>query len=161
MTLTEKVRIYAALARTWALKAKDFILNLRSYEPVVREKIELVRRSPGIEEYARYYAAAAYIPYVGWLLPLYLKRGHRFCEAHGRNGFTAAVAFAGVELAVFFLNLLFVPRDWRPVSFFLVLVIYLLHLAYFTMCAWGMREAYREKNLEIPVLGKYTGIIEF
>ncbi len=161
MTLATKIKAYIPVMRKWALQAKDFILNLKDYIPVIREKYVLLKRSPGIEEYSRYYAAAAYIPYVGWLLPLYLKRGNGFCEAHGKNGFTAAVAFAGFELAVFFLNLLFIPRDWRPVSFLFIALIYAAHLVYFTLCARGMYEAYHEKSLEIPVLGKYTGIIEF
>ncbi len=106
-----------------------------------------------------YLAAAAYIPFIGWLLPLYLKEESDFCQESGKTGFILAIFFTGLVLGLFFINLFFIPRDWRVVRLIMVLLVYACYAVYFPLCGYGMYLSVHGKKLEIPFLSQYRNII--
>ena len=135
---------------------KKLIQQIKSFiESAVKIAEDVLTR----KDYNKYFAAGAYLPFIGWLAPMYLKRDDDDCQAHAKNGLTFAVITVGI---VFFLTMItiFLPRDWRLVSLLFVILIYLIYLAYFSLCVLGAVFAVREKRLVIPYLDKYTRFIE-
>jgi hypothetical protein len=153
--------------KEWLLFARDrivaaalYLRDIRRHWPEIRAGLERYREEIFRPMYNKYFAAAAYIPFIGWLAPLYLKPEDSLCRENGRRGFVLAVCSIGTALALFFLYFVFVPREWRPVRFVLALSVYLVHLAYFSVCAWAAYSLIAEKRLEMPWLEKYIRIVE-
>ncbi len=142
------------------LASATYLRDIRRHWPEIRAKLEHYRNEIYRPMYNKYFAAAAYLPFIGWLVPLYLKPDDALCRENGRRAFALAVFFTGAALALFFLYFIFIPRDWRPVRFALALMVYLVHVVYFSICAWAVYFLLREKRLEIPWLKKYTHIVE-
>ena len=178
------LRLFAAKSKEWAIYLRDirehwpqiksllielkgraieavvYLRNIRTHWPEILELLKKYRDEAYRKRYEHYFAMAAYVPFIGWLAPIYLKRKNAFCKDHGKMGLLLAVFFAAAALSVYFFNLLFVPREWRVIRLFFVLVIYVLHLSYFSLCAWGMHRAYHKKRLEIPQAERYLDLIE-
>ncbi len=140
--------------------AYQYAINIKQHWPEIHKEISMYKEEIEKPEYNKYFAAAAYIPFIGWLIPLYLKKDDPFCREHGKLGFVSSVFFAAVALSIFFLYLLFIPRDWRVLRFLMVLLIYLVYAAYFPFCARGIYTAFLQKKLEMRSMEKYIHSIE-
>ena len=113
-------------------------------------------------EYNRYYSALAYVPFVGWMLPLYLKRDVRECQFNGKQGLLLAVAAAVPAVVLSILLYVFLPREWRLVKFLVVILIYLIYLAYFAACVYGIVKSLKDEDtkLPVPVMERYMGRLD-
>lgn len=147
-------------ARGKTVAAALYLRDIRRHWPEIRAALERYREEIYRPMYNKYFAAAAYIPFIGWLAPLYLKPDDALCQENGRRGLVLAVFFLGTALGLFFLYFILVPRGWRPVRFTLALSVYLVHLAYFSVCAWAVYHLIGEKRLEMPWLEKYIRLVE-
>ncbi len=106
-------------------------------------------------EQERYGAALSYVPFVGWLFPLYLKRESSLCQSHAKQGFILAIFFTA--LAIFFtLFETFVPNEWRVLRLALIVIVYVLYGVYFSLCAVGIYMSSREQEFLFPVVGRYA-----
>ncbi len=155
-----QIKAYLIILKAKAIEAAIYLRNIQTHWPEIRDTLEKYRAEAYRKRYEHFFAMAAYVPFVGWLAPLYLKRKNAFCKDHGKMGLLLAAFFTAAALSVYFFNLLFVPREWRVIRFFFVLIIYVLHLSYFSLCAWGMYRAYHKKRLEIPQAERYLDLIE-
>ncbi|RPI89150.1 MAG: hypothetical protein EHM32_13015 [Spirochaetales bacterium] len=140
--------------------AAIYLRDIRRHWPEIRASLEHYRNEIYRPMYNKYFAAVGYLPFIGWLAPLYLKPDDALCRENGRRGFALSVLFTGIALALFFLYFVFVPRDWRAVRFVLALSVYLVHASYFIICIWAVNSLVREKTLEMPWLEKYTHMVE-
>jgi len=111
------------------------------------------------DENEQYMAAAAYVPFIGWMLPLYLKPKSDFCQDHGKTGLLLSLFFLALVASLFFINLLIVPRDWRELRFGLVVLIYLSYGLYFPLCGYGIYRAVHGKKLENRWINRYKNVI--
>lgn len=115
------------------------------------------------DENSHYLAAAGYIPFIGWLVPVYLKEDDAFCQEHGKTAFYVALV---VLTAVTFLMLIniFTTREYRVIRLIIVSFIYLFYLAYLLFISYGLYRSLNRKNLEIPkniqALDKLRALIE-
>ncbi len=101
------------------------------------------------------FAALSYIPFVGWLIPLYLKRNSHRCQAHAKQGLLLAAFFTSVILFLSLLNTL-LPEDWREVRLALVVLIYGVYLLYFICCIVGVVWSFNRKELMLPLVQRYV-----
>ena len=91
---------------------------------------------------SRLLSALGYIPVVGWIIPLFLKKEDQFCQFHGKQGFIISLCAVILGVLVAFLR----------TEIFQMLMI----LSYFCIFAflfiYGFVTAYNEKKVEIPVI---------
>ncbi len=102
-----------------------------------------------------YFVALSYVPFVGWLIPLYLKRDSRRCQDHARQGLLLAAFFT---LVILFLSLfsILLPKEWREIRLALVILIYVVYLLYFTFCTIGIVWALLQKELKPSFIRRYS-----
>jgi hypothetical protein len=104
---------------------------------------------------SRCFAALSYIPFVGWLIPLYLKRDSHRCQNHAKQGLLLAAFFTPVILFLSLLNTL-LPEDWREIRLALVVLIYGVYLLYFIFCIVGVVWSFNRKELMLPLVQRYV-----
>jgi hypothetical protein len=102
-----------------------------------------------------YFVALSYFPFVGWLIPLYLKRDSLRCQDHAKQGLLLAAFFAVVILFLSLFNIL-LPKEWREIRLALVILIYLVYLLYFTFCTIGVVWALLQKELKPSLVRRYS-----
>jgi cellulose synthase/poly-beta-1,6-N-acetylglucosamine synthase-like glycosyltransferase len=102
-----------------------------------------------------YFVALSYVPFVGWLSPLYLKRESRRCQDHAKQGLLLAAFFTVVILFLSLFNIL-LSKEWREMRLALVILIYVVYLLYFTFCTIGVVWALLQKELKPPLIRRYA-----
>ncbi len=153
-----------ALKRTFAARRAQLQARIGEARAFAADRIEFgvrkfreYRTIAFLPENARFFAAAAYVPFVGWMLPLYLKEDSSFCQESGKQGFVLAVFFAAIPMALSLLGVLFVPKDARIVSLVLAILVYLSNSVYLVLCVISAFMAIRtEKLLAVPVAASYA-----
>lgn len=115
------------------------------------------------KEYNNYFAAVSFVPFVGWLLPLYLKKEDSFCQEQAKSGFYMALLFTSTALALIFIGI-FLSRDWRVARLIDMVLVYLTYLTYFGFCAYGIHASINNRRAElldrIPFIREARGLIE-
>jgi hypothetical protein len=102
-----------------------------------------------------YLVALSYVPFVGWLIPLYLKRDSRRCQDHAKQGLLLAAFFT---LVILFLSLfsILLPKEWREIRLALVILIYVVYLLYFALCTIGVVWVLLQKELKPSFIRRYS-----
>ncbi len=98
-----RTREWLIFARGRVLAAAIYLRDIRRHWPEIRVVLEHYRNEIYLPMYNKYFAAMAYLPFIGWLVPLYLKPDDELCQENGRRGFVLSVVFTGTALALFFL----------------------------------------------------------
>lgn len=95
----------------------------------------------------------SYIPFIGWLIPMYLNKDE-FQKYHAKQGFVLAVYFT---LACIFLYCfkVFVPERADIVQLLVVILIYIHHIVYFTLCYLGTKMIISGEKGEFPYINQY------
>ena len=96
-----------------------------------------------------------YFPFIGWLYPFIFKKNNRFAMHHGRQALIMAIIFTAVPIMLTFSSV-FIPRSYRVVQLVFVLLVYLSHLVYFALCAWGFIKVKENKMYDFPVIMRYA-----
>jgi hypothetical protein len=135
---------------------------LKNAVKLTGEKYTYYRNTIFSDENKYYFAATSFVPFFGWLIPLYLKKEDEFSQYQSKMGFHLALYFAIFPWLLLMLNM-FSPKEFRIFRLILVIMIYLSHLAYFCVCAYGIRLSLNEKRFEIPdnisFIARYLNLI--
>jgi hypothetical protein len=130
---------------------------------IVSQKVREAWAEAMKDENSHYLAAAGYFPFIGWLVPVYLKEDDAFCQEHGKTAFYMALVILVAVTTLMLVNL-FTTRDYRVIRLIIVILIYLIYFAYFLFISYGMYTSIHRKNFEIPdnipALNKLRAIIE-
>ncbi|MBP7582415.1 MAG: hypothetical protein KBA61_00165 [Spirochaetes bacterium] len=114
------------------------------------------------DQYNNYFAAVSFVPFVGWLIPLYLKKDDPFCQDQAKTGFYMALLFTTLALAIIFVGI-FLSRDWRVARLIQAILVYLTYLVYFGFCAYGAHASINNRQAElinrIPLVMVLRGMI--
>lgn len=97
----------------------------------------------------------SYFPFIGWFIPMTMKREDEFYMFHAKQGFVLAVFFTGVCTFLYFF-LYFIPVHADIFKFLIVMIIYILYVAYITFAAMGTRMILKHEKNEFPYIGKYV-----
>jgi hypothetical protein len=95
------------------------------------------------------YAAFGYVPFIGWLVPLYIRDKSEICQKSGRQGFLLSIFAACVLLGFFFLEL-FIPSGFKIAMFVLIVLTYIFNVCYLTLSAFAMYHTAYGKVIRIP-----------
>lgn len=96
----------------------------------------------------------SYFPFIGWFIPMTMKREDEFYMFHAKQGFVLAVFFTGICTFLYFF-LYFIPVHADIFKFLIVMIIYILYVAYITFAAMGTRMILKQEKSELPYIGKY------
>jgi len=100
-----------------------------------------------------FYYYMAYFPFIGWLIPLYVRENDQLAQYHGKTGLVLSVSCILPALFLFLLNFIS-PLDWRIFRFILVVMIYCIYAVYAAILTAGIYSVYNEKTLQPGVLKK-------
>ncbi len=95
------------------------------------------------------YAAAGYIPFVGWLIPMFLRENSDLCQKNARQGLILSIIAAGFLLSLFFIELI-VPGNLKVISFILIVLTYIFNIGYLTLSLYAMYTAAYKRIVRIP-----------
>jgi uncharacterized membrane protein len=102
-----------------------------------------------------YYAAAGYVPFIGWLAPLYLREKSELCQKCAKQGLLLSIYIALFLFSVFFVDL-FIPRSIKIASFVLIVLTYIVNIGYMAISVSGMYHAVYGRTIRIPVVTDRT-----
>jgi len=97
-----------------------------------------------------------WFPFVGWLYPFIFKKDDEFAMHHAKQAFVAAVFFIALPIVITFSSV-FAPVTLRVLKLAFVLLVYLSHLCYFCVCAWGILKIKENVKYDFPVFAKLAG----
>ncbi|PJZ71009.1 hypothetical protein CH373_00290 [Leptospira perolatii] len=121
-----------------------------------REFLEETKRLLEGEEYPNTFAAISYIPFVGWMIPWFFRKGQEICRFHSLQAIKVNIGFVFLYLLVWFLRefpilswLLRVIKANPIVTDFLSYVAWILLIFY---CGLGAAQARQGKHSALPLL---------
>ena len=97
----------------------------------------------------------SYFPFIGWFIPMTMKREDEFYMFHAKQGFVLAVFFTGVCTFLYFF-LYFIPVHADIFKFLIVMIIYILYIAYAALAVMGTQMIKKGEKSEFPQIGKYV-----
>jgi uncharacterized membrane protein len=97
----------------------------------------------------------SYFPFIGWFIPMTMKREDEFYMYHAKQGFVLAVFFTGTCTFLYFF-LYFIPVHADIFKFIIVMFIYILYIVYITLAVMGTMMIKKGEKKEFPHVGKYV-----
>ena len=95
-----------------------------------------------------------YFPFVGWFIPMIIKKDDEFYMYHAKQGFVFAVFFTGsCTFLYFFIYFISVHAD--VLKFVIVMMIYILYILYFAIFVIGTRMIRNMEKKDFPYLNSY------
>jgi len=98
----------------------------------------------------------SYFPFIGWFIPMTMKKEDEFYMYHAKQGFVLAVFFTGVCTFLYFF-LYFIPVHSDIFKFLIVMLIYILYIAYTALAVMGTQMIKNSEIKDFPYFGKYIG----
>ena len=139
--ITERVRSAVAFTKEKYAQGRTLFFRCRDF-------LQSERSNP-------YYAAAGYVPFIGWLAPLYLREKSELCQKCGKQGLLLSIYIALFLFSVFFVDL-FIPRSIKIASFVLIVLTYIVNIGYMAISVSGMYHAVYGKTIRIPLVTDKT-----
>lgn len=98
----------------------------------------------------------SYFPFIGWFIPMTMKSEDEFYMYHAKQGFVLAVFFTGTCTFLYFF-LFFIPVHADIFKFLIVMLIYILYIAYTALAVMGTKMIKNGEIKDFPYVGKYIG----
>ncbi len=95
----------------------------------------------------------SYFPFVGWFIPMSLNKDE-FQKYHAKQAFVLAVYFAFACIFLYFFKY-FIPEDADIIQLFIIMLIYLHYVIYFTLCFLGTKMIKKGEKGEFPYINQY------
>jgi len=95
----------------------------------------------------------SYVPFIGWFIPMYLNKDE-FQKYHAKQGFVLAVYFTTACIFLYCFKV-FVPERADIIQLFVVILIYIHHIVYFTLCYLGTKMINRGEKGEFPYIQQH------
>jgi hypothetical protein len=143
------VKLFDTIKNKTSIKIERLRALLKNAFKITCEKYSYYRVAIFSDENKYYFAAISFVPFLGWLIPLYLKKEDEFSQYQSKMGFHIALYFTIFPWLLLMITM-FSPKEFRIFRLILVIMIYLSHLAYFSVCAYGIRLSINGKKFEIP-----------
>jgi len=105
------------------------------------------------------YASYSYIPFLGWVIPLVLRRDNSFCMHHAKQGFVFFIMFVVAAVALNLLNI-FAPREDRILRLCIVILIYAMYLAYIVLCVIAVKTSRKGMAFNPRPLYRFADMID-
>ena len=105
------------------------------------------------------FAAYAYMPLIGWLIPLYQKMDDAFCLHHAKQGFILAGFCVILSIILNIINI-FIPNEWMDVRYSLIILIYVVYILYPITCFISALLTLKGKKFNFPIIKRLADLIE-
>jgi hypothetical protein len=138
-TITQKSLHYRTIARIHFETARKLFFEFIAYMQSPRSDVV--------------YASIAYIPFIGWLIPLYVRENSDICQRSAKQGLILSVSAAAVLIGLFFLEL-FVPSGFKGLMFALIVLTYIFNICYLTLSAYAIYHTAYGRSVTIPWVSK-------
>lgn len=122
----------------------------------IKEKLKIILKKANME----LIVVASYIPFIGWMIPLSLKKRYPEVILQAKQGFILAIFFICAILTLIFTNI-FITQEFRVIRYIMVIIIYLLYALYLGICVWACIAASRNINKELPIVKKFIQQIKW
>ncbi len=103
--------------------------------------------------------SVAYVPYIGWLYPLYAFEQDVQVQRHAKRGLLYAMTAVAIALAVF-LMVFMMPRTWRLVRFIFTILLYFDYFVYYAIVTVHIYCIWNKKDFSIPQVENYLEKLE-
>lgn len=140
-----KIKNWALAVKRFYFMSKDAIFTFIAY-------LKADRSNP-------VYAATGYFPFVGWLIPLYLRENSELCQRSGKRGLLLS-AYAALFLFAIFILELMIPSNLKLASFILIVLTYIFNLCYLSLSAYAMYKTFYQQDVSIPWLSQKADRIQ-
>ncbi len=100
-----------------------------------------------------------YLPFIGWIAVMTLKKDDIFLMRHARQGFVLAVIFAVPSILLSF-SMVFIPRSSGILKLVMVSMIYFLYLVYSGICIYGTLMIKNSREYDFPYIRKISEKID-
>jgi hypothetical protein len=97
-----------------------------------------------------------YFPFIGWFIPMSIKKDDEFYMFHGKQAFVLAAYVIAACFLLYFLAHIFLPSWMDILRFILVMLIYVHYIVYIALCIMGTLMMNKGEQKEFPYIGKYT-----
>ncbi len=105
------------------------------------------------------FVAVAYFPFIGWILPLYLKKDDDFMQQNAKLGLSLAGMVLLIDTVLLLIDF-FMPARFIIVSFILILVIYAVLIIYFIILTYCIFKSLRKIFPRIFIFSGYSQKLE-
>ena len=96
----------------------------------------------------------SYFPFIGWFIPMLMKKDDEFYMYHAKQSFVLAVFFtASCSFLYFFIYFISVHAD--IFKFIVVMLIYILYIIYFIIFVMGTKMIRNGEKKEFPYISQY------
>ncbi|MGQ9844245.1 MAG: hypothetical protein ACUVRK_11885 [Spirochaetota bacterium] len=103
--------------------------------------------------------SVAYVPYIGWLYPLYAFEHDAEVQKHAKRGLFYAIAAVAFALIIF-LILFIMPRPWRLLRFVFTLLLYINYVLYYAIVVVHIYHIWNKKDFSIAKIEFYLEKLE-
>jgi hypothetical protein len=119
----------------------------------IRQKTEEIYEFLKRLDWERILRITAYFPFIGWLLPMYLREGSDECQKNAREGFLLSAVSSGAFISLYLLRIL-VFGSIKIAVFGITLLHIIGVLVYLGLCVWLMFRTYRKGTFQLPFLSE-------
>jgi archaellum biogenesis protein FlaJ (TadC family) len=103
--------------------------------------------------------SVAYVPFVGWLYPMYAFEHDAQIQTHAKRGLLYAIIAVTIALAIFII-LFMMPRPWRLLRFIFTVLLYLNYFVYYAIVTVHIYCIWNKKDFSIPQVENYLEKLE-
>ena len=119
----------------------------------IRQKTEEIYVFLKRLDWERILRITAYFPFIGWLLPMYLREGSDECQKNAREGFLLSAVSSAAFISLYLLRIL-VFGSIKIAVFGITLLHIIGVLVYLGLCVWMMFRTYRKGTFQLPLLSE-------
>lgn len=127
-------------------------------KPVKLDKENLLQIKSRIDKFISEFdpLMLSYAPFVGWFIPMIMKKDDEFYMFHAKQAFVlAAYVIASCSLLYYFAHI-FLPSWMDILRFILVMIIYVHYILYAAACVMGTMMIKNGEKKDFPYIGKYV-----
>ncbi|MGB4269699.1 MAG: hypothetical protein WBK20_11020 [Spirochaetota bacterium] len=103
--------------------------------------------------------SVAYVPYIGWIYPLYAFEQDTQVQKHAKRALLYAMTVVAIALAVF-LMVFMMPRAWRLIRFIFTILLYINYFVYYAIVTVHIYSIWNKKDFSIPQVENYLEKLE-
>jgi len=143
-------------------KLKNYWQQIKKYSSILyatATKYYTQAKSFCIEHKREILLSAAYVPYIGWLYPLYAFEHDTEVQKHAKRGLLYAIAAVAIALIIF-LIIFMMPRPWRVLRFVFTLLLYINYVLYYAIVTVHIYHIWKKKDFSIPKIEFYLEKLE-
>lgn len=97
-----------------------------------------------------------YFPFIGWFIPMVIKKDDEFYMFHAKQGFVVAVYIIAACSLLYYLAHILMPSWMDILRLILVVFIYIHYLAYGALCIMGTRMIRNGEKKGFPYIDRYV-----